>query len=85
MILDGRISRVQFETLAFPLQVFPVVMWFKRWFAYPPASLVYSQPRSTANVRLNTGSVSGHHAADGTAKRQEPLCPSPALPRIGKA
>ena len=50
MILDGRISRVQFETLAFPLQVFPVVMWFKRWFAYAPPSLVCSPPRSSPFV-----------------------------------
>jgi hypothetical protein len=84
MILDGRISRVQFETLAFLLQTFPVVMWFKRWFTYAPPSLVYLQARSTANVRLNTGTESGHHAADGTAKRPEPLCPSPELPRVGE-
>ena len=37
IILDGRISRVQLETLAFPLRTFPGVAWLKRWFAIHPA------------------------------------------------
>jgi len=37
IILDGRISRVQLETLAFPLRIFPGVAWLKRWSAIHPA------------------------------------------------
>jgi hypothetical protein len=85
IILDGRISRVQLETLAFPLRIFPGVSVVEalvrntprlRWFT---RSLV--PPRAYG---LNTGSESGHHAADGTAKCPEPLCPLPVLPRLGR-
>jgi hypothetical protein len=32
--------------------------------------------------RLSAGSVSGHRAADGTAKCPESLCPTPVLPLL---
>jgi hypothetical protein len=54
------------------------------WSACTPPTLVYPQPRSTANVRLDTGAESGDRAANGTAKCPEPLCPAPVLPGMGR-
>ena len=79
MILDGRISRVQFGTLAFLCRSSqtgcglsagshtPRLRWFIRSLVPPQA------------YGLFTGSESGHHAAGGTAKRPEPLCPIPGV------
>jgi len=80
IIPDGRVSRVRFETLAFPPWVFPSSPRVKRWLTYAPVSVVYPKPRSASCVGFIAGSVSGLRADDETAKCPESLCPILALP-----
>ena len=75
--------QVRFETLAYPLRAFPSSARFKRWYAYPPTSLVCLPPRSTSSSAY-PGSESGHHFSHGTAKCPESLCPTSALPPLGR-
>ena len=75
--------QVRFETLAYPLRAFPSSARFKRWYAYAPASPVCPPPRSRSSSAY-PGSESGYHFKPGTAKCPESLCPTSALPPLGR-
>src|SRR5712692_1152822 len=84
IIPDSRISQVRFETLAGPLQVFPSPAKLKRWFAYISTFVVGRSLVPAQRQRDCRFYQAGHPAGTGTTKCPEPLCPTLALPPLGR-
>jgi hypothetical protein len=86
IIPDGQISRVRFETSAVFRGPSQKRERFKNAGSYTPLpSLVYPRPRLPAGMWRCAGFIKpAAHTGEETAKCPEPLCPTSALPPLGR-
>ncbi len=77
---DGRISQVRFEVLASRPVSLPVRREVQALVRIRPDYEWFALGLVPSHASAYAGSVSDHHAADGTTKYPESLCPILALP-----